>query len=249
MLYNMSMRLRNVPEAKSIVENSPYVIDDPYSRRGQWKSRSAKPLYVEIGMGKGRFIIETAKRTPDREFIGVERYESVLYKACEKMEGKPDRNPASLAIEAEERRNAENYVELTQEAPDNLHFLRVDARELPDIFAEGEVDGIYLNFSDPWPKARHSKRRLTSREFLARYEKFLKDGGILEFKTDNRPLFDFSVEELTEVPNWEILEITYDLHHDPVMGAGNVMTEYEKKFSALGNKINKLKAVFHCPPN
>ena len=246
MLYNMNMRLRNVPEAKSIVENSPYVIDDPYSRRGQWKSRSAKPLYVEIGMGKGRFIIETAKRNPDREFIGVERYESVLYKACEKMEGKPDRNPASLAIEAEERQNAENYVELTQEAPDNLHFLRVDARELPDIFAEGEVDGIYLNFSDPWPKARHSKRRLTSREFLARYEKFLKDGGILEFKTDNRPLFDFSVEEFQEADHWELLKVTYDLHRDPVMGKGNVMTEYEKKFSALGNKIGKLIAVYHA---
>ena len=254
------MRLRNVPEAKSIVENSPYVIKNPRERRGSWKQISPKPLYVEIGMGKGRFIMETAKRNPDREFIGVERYESVLYKACEKMAGKPDRNPASLAIEAEERMqmsescapgespgayraNAEGSRPFI--APDNLHFLRVDARELPDIFAPGEVDGIYLNFSDPWPKARHSKRRLTSREFLASYEKYLKDGGILEFKTDNRVLFDFSVEEFREADKWELLRLTYDLHADPEMGEGNVMTEYEKKFSALGNKINKLVAVYH----
>ncbi|MDO4804284.1 MAG: tRNA (guanosine(46)-N7)-methyltransferase TrmB, partial [Lachnospiraceae bacterium] len=129
--------------------------------------------------------------------------------------------------------------------PDNLHFLSVDARELPEIFAPGEVDGIYLNFSDPWPKARHAKRRLTSRQFLSTYEKYLKDGGLLEFKTDNRSLFDFSVEEFREAENWELLHLTYDLHNDPVMGEGNVMTEYEKKFSALGNKINKLVAAYH----
>ena len=242
MLYNSPMRLRNVPEAKSIVESSPYVILEPYGNRGQWKALSPKPLYVEIGMGKGRFIMETAKRSPEREFIGVERYESVLYKACEKMAGKPDRNPASLAIAAEEEQSDEPFT-----PPENLHFLRVDARELPDIFGPGEVDGIYLNFSDPWPKARHSKRRLTSREFLSTYEKFLKDGGILEFKTDNRSLFDFSVEEFQEAPHWELIKVTYDLHRDPVMGQGNIMTEYEKKFSALGSKINKLIAVYHKP--
>lgn len=277
MLYNSGMRLRNVPEAKSIVENSPYVIAEPYGRRGRWKSFSEKPLYLEIGMGKGRFIMEMAKRYPEREFIGIERYESVLYKACEKMAGKPDRNPASLAIEAEEREGrqmrqpADSDPDCSEAAagasvdadsgcigmpsedgspetfvpPDNLHFLSVDARVLPEIFAPGEVDGIYLNFSDPWPKARHAKRRLTSRQFLATYEKYLKDGGILEFKTDNRSLFDFSVEEFREAENWEILQITYDLHNDPDMGEGNVMTEYEKKFSALGNRINKLIAVYH----
>ncbi len=241
----MNMRLRNVPEAKSIVENSPYVINDPFSMKGRWKSGKEKPLYLEIGMGKGRFIIETAKRNPEREYIGVERYESVLYKACEKMAGKPDRNPASLAIEAEERLNGDALPEALDGTPDNLRFLRLDARELPEVFAEGEVDGIYLNFSDPWPKARHSKRRLTSREFLATYGKFLKDGGILEFKTDNRSLFDFSVEEFKEADKWELVKVTYDLHNDPVMGEGNVMTEYEKKFSALGNKIGKLIAVYH----
>lgn len=243
----MSMRLRNVPEAKEIVKNSPYVIREPFGMRGKWREFADRPLYVEIGTGKGSFLMETARRHPEREFLGVERYESVLYRACEKMEGKEAMDPAARAIRAEQE-HQESGGE-TVRIPENLHFLSMDARDLPDVFAPGEVDGLYLNFSDPWPKARHAKRRLTSREFLAVYEKFLKDGGILEFKTDNRPLFDFSVEELTEVPNWEILEITYDLHHDPVMGAGNVMTEYEKKFSALGNKINKLKAVFHCPPN
>ena len=241
------MRLRNVPEAKEIVKNSPYVIREPFGMRGKWREFSDRPLYVEIGTGKGSFLMETARRHPEREFLGVERYESVLYRACEKMEGKEAMDPAARAIRAEQERQESGGEDVR--TPENLHFLSMDARDLPDVFAPGEVDGLYLNFSDPWPKARHAKRRLTSREFLAVYEKFLKDGGILEFKTDNRPLFDFSVEELTEVPNWEILEITYDLHHDPVMGAGNVMTEYEKKFSALGNKINKLKAVFHCPPN
>ena len=241
------MRLRNVPEAKEIVKNSPYVIGEPFGMRGKWREFADRPLYVEIGTGKGSFLMETARRHPEREFLGVERYESVLYRACEKMEGKEAMDPAARAIRAEQEHQESGGEDVR--TPENLHFLSMDARDLPDVFAPGEVDGLYLNFSDPWPKARHAKRRLTSREFLAVYEKFLKDGGILEFKTDNRPLFDFSVEELTEVPNWEILEITYDLHHDPVMGAGNVMTEYEKKFSALGNKINKLKAVFHCPPN
>ena len=243
----MPMRLRNVPEAKEIVKNSPYVIREPFGMRGKWREFSDRPLYVEIGTGKGSFLMETARRHPEREFLGVERYESVLYRACEKMEGKEAMDPAARAIRAEQEHQESGGEDVR--TPENLHFLSMDARDLPDVFAPGEVDGLYLNFSDPWPKARHAKRRLTSREFLAVYEKFLKDGGILEFKTDNRPLFDFSVEELTEIPNWEILEITYDLHHDPVMGAGNVMTEYEKKFSALGNKINKLKAVFHCPPN
>ena len=129
-------------------------------------------------------------------------------------------------------------------APENLHFLSMDARELPEVFAEGEVDGIYLNFSDPWPKARHAKRRLTSRDFLGIYERVLAPGGVVEFKTDNRGLFDFSLEELKEAPHWELRQVTYDLHRDPEMSKGNIMTEYERKFSALGNKICKLVAVY-----
>ena len=154
------------------------------------------------------------------------------------MEGKAPQDPAGKLLFEENTR--EKF-----EAPKNLHFLRNDAKELPDIFAEDEVDGIYLNFSDPWPKARHSKRRLTSREFLHIYEKFLKDGGVLEFKTDNMDLFDFSLEEIREAENWELVSYTYDLHHDPAMNEGQIMTEYERKFSALGKRIGKLIAVHH----
>lgn len=115
----------------------------------------------------------------------------------------------------------------------------MDAKDLPNFFGKGEVDRIYLNFSDPWPKERHARRRLTSREFLARYEEILADGGLVEFKTDNRSLFDFSLEEVKE-SGWELLVCTYDLHHDKELMEGNVMTEYERKFSNLRNPIHKL---------
>ena len=121
----------------------------------------------------------------------------------------------------------------------NLKFIRVDARLLPEIFGKNEVDRIYLNFSDPWPKARHDKRRLTSRVFLQRYDQILKPDGKVEFKTDNRTLFDFSLEEATEA-GWTIEQHTFDLHHDPEMCEDNVMTEYEEKFSSLGNPICKM---------
>ena len=241
------MRLRNIPEAKEIVAGSRFVIQKPEDFRGRWQSfAGGAPLHVEIGTGKGRFLMEMAAREPGTAFLGVERYESVLLRAVEKMEGKPARDPASLLERAEMtgEKPAQEQAEDAFVPPANLHFLRMDARELPAIFAPGEVSKIYLNFSDPWPKARHEKRRLTSRAFLAVYEQFLKKGGILEFKTDNRDLFEFSVEEFTEAPRWTITALTRDLHADPKMSAGNVMTEYERKFSALGNKICKLIAVF-----
>ena len=124
----------------------------------------------------------------------------------------------------------------------------MEAEYIADVFDKDEVSGIYLNFSDPWPKDRHAKRRLTSVQFLERYEKILKKEGHVIFKTDNRDLFDFSLERVDEAANWKLLNHTFDLHNSEYV-EGNVMTEYEKKFSALGNKINKLKAVFHCPPN
>ena len=125
---------------------------------------------------------------------------------------------------------------------DNLMFMCIDARILPDIFEKGEVQRIYLNFSDPWPKARHAKRRLTSREFLARYSQILTAGETVEFKTDNRDLFEFSLEEVTEAEGWTLLAHTFDLHHQEDMMEGNVMTEYEEKFSSMGNPICKLIA-------
>ncbi len=226
------MRLRNIPEAKEIVAGSSFVVHDPESRKGNWK-KDGRPLMIEIGMGKGKFIIEQAQRHPETDFLGIERYESVLFRACNQMAGIPVRHPGDPKSE-----ETEPFI-----APQNLKFLSMDARLLPDVFGAGEVDKIYLNFSDPWPKARHAKRRLTYRDFLKLYEQVLKVGGMVEFKTDNRPLFDFSVDEFREYPGFELQSVSYDLHHDPELMKDNIMTEYEKKFSALGNKICRLTAV------
>jgi tRNA (guanine-N7-)-methyltransferase len=164
-------------------------------------------------MGKGKFIMQLAAGNPQINYIGIEKYSSVLLRALEKRD----------------------EVELP-----NLYFIRFDAEYINDIFAPEELSGIYLNFSDPWPKDRHARRRLTSREFLARYDKCLKKEGEVIFKTDNRPLFEFSLEEVKEA-GWELKNVTFDLHHSE-FAQGNVMTEYEERFSALGNPIHKLIA-------
>ena len=215
------MRLRNIPGAKEAVAESPFVIQTPAEQKGRWAERfgNQNPIHIEVGMGKGQFLTEMALLHPDVNYVGIERYTSVLYRALQKRE------------------------ELEQTLP-NLFYLCIDAQELPDIFAPGEVEKIYLNFSDPWPKERHAKRRLTSREFLARYQQVLPAGGIVEFKTDNRGLFDFSLEEQKEA-GWELLACTYNLHKDEKMMVGNVMTEYERKFSKLRNPIHKM--VIKCP--
>lgn len=209
------MRLRNIPGAGEVITNSKFVVMNPSKQKGQWQSLFEKeaPLYIEIGMGKGRFIVDNALQYPDINFIGIERYTSVLLRAVQKLD----------AMET---------------APSNLRFICMDAKDICDVFSEGEVDKIYLNFSDPWPKDRHAKRRLPSREFLARYDKVLKKDGVLEFKTDNKGLFDFAVEEL-EPAGWKAEAITYDLHNDEKMNKGNIMTEYEEKFSSIGNPIMK----------
>lgn len=237
-----TMRLRNIPEAKDIVRSSPFVIQDPEARKGSWKQDPSRPLHIEIGTGKGRFIIEMASRHPENDYLGIERYESVLMRACQKMSGIPYATPADQREHNENPEKDDNFT-----APKNLYFLSCDAKLLPDIFESGEVDKIYLNFSDPWPKARHAKRRLTSREFLTVYEQVLSVGGLLEFKTDNVGLFDFSLEEIKEAPHWELLVETHNLHRDPVLNEGNIMTEYERKFSTLGNKICKLTARYLGP--
>ena len=167
-------------------------------------------------MGKGRFLMDMAVLHPEINYVGIEMYDSVLLRAVQKRE----------KLETEIK---------------NLFFIRMDARQLPEVFAEGEVDRIYLNFSDPWPKDRHAKRRLTSRQFFARYDEVLAPEGRLEFKTDNQDLFTFSLEEIPEA-GWHLDASTRDLHHDPVLNEGNIMTEYEEKFSSLGNPICKLIA-------
>ena len=212
------MRLRNIPGAEEKIEASPFVVQSPERYQGQWKAAlfgNDRPLHVEIGCGKGAFLMTLAARHPEINFLGVERMSTVLLRAIEKRE--------------------------TAEDLPNLYFLRFDAENITDVFAPGEVDRIYLNFSDPWPKDRHHKRRLTDREFLARYEKILAPGGKVEFKTDNAALFDFSLEELA-ARGWKLLAETRDLHKSP-MNEGNVMTEYEERFSLLGNKILKLEAA------
>ena len=209
------MRLRNITGSREVIAESPYVVpeDTLESCPGTWHEifGNDHPIHIEIGMGKGRFLHTLAKSNPQINYVGIEKYSSVLLRAIQKMETDP--------------------------LP-NLRFIRMDAEEISEVFAEEEIDRIYLNFSDPWPKDRHAKRRLPSREFLKRYDTFLKKDGILEFKTDNRPLFDFAVEELP-FAGWEAIVITYDLHHDEELVKGNIMTEYEEKFSAMGNPICK----------
>jgi tRNA (guanine-N7-)-methyltransferase len=211
------MRLRNIPGADEIVSASTFCIQNPQEQKGNWSSflGNDHPIHIEVGMGKGRFLMELAALHPEINYIGIERYTSVLLRAVQKMEEQP--------------------------LP-NVHFLCIDATTLPDIFSAGEVDRIYLNFSDPWPKDRHARRRLTSREFLARYDQILAADGRIEFKTDNQDLFTFSLAEIEDSPLWKLDASTRDLHHDPVMNEGNVMTEYEEKFSAKGNPICKLIA-------
>ena len=208
------MRLRNIKGAGEVIEANEFVIKNPEEYKGRWNEifQNNHPIQIEIGMGKGQFIMELARQKKEINFIGIERYSSVLLRALQKHE----------------------ETELT-----NLYFLCIDARTLEDIFAQGEVDKIYLNFSDPWPKDRHAKRRLTSREFLTRYDKILKKDGRVEFKTDNRGLFEFSLEEVKEA-GWKIQQHTFDLHHDESMNEGNIMTEYEEKFSSMGNPIHKM---------
>lgn len=209
------MRLRNIPGADDVIRESEYAIKNPETHKGNWSEIFGRkaPLYIEIGMGKGRFIVDNALKYPDINFIGIERYSSVLLRALQKLD------------------------EL-ETIPSNLKFICMDAKSVEDVFEKGEVDKIYLNFSDPWPKDRHAKRRLPSREFLKRFDKVLKADGVIEFKTDNRGLFDFAVEEL-EPAGWKLKELTYDLHNDPKMNEGNIMTEYEEKFSSIGNPICK----------
>ena len=210
------MRLRNIPGADEAIADSPHCIQEPMAEKGRWHLifGNENPIHIEIGMGKGQFIMKLSKEHPDINYIGIERYSSVLLRALQKMEIEP--------------------------LP-NIRFLCMDASIITEVFDKEEVAKIYLNFSDPWPKERHAKRRLTSRQFFERYDKILAGNGVVEFKTDNDDLFAFSMEEVAEA-GWTLDAHTFDLHHDPVLNEGNVMTEYEEKFSSLGHPIHKLIA-------
>lgn len=219
---NTHMRLRNIPRAESVLEACKEVVKNPESLCGHWNQefQNERPLHIEIGMGKGQFLLTLAAENPQINYVGIERYSSVLLRAVEKFQ----------ELEAEGK------------APANIRFICMDANDLPMVFAPAEVSRIYLNFSDPWPKARHARRRLTSNEFFKLYDKVLTADGTVEFKTDNRPLFDFSVEELKTSELFVLDQLSYDLHNDSKMNQGNIMTEYEAKFSSMGNPICKLIA-------
>lgn len=210
------MRLRNVPGSREAIADNDMAINEPTELKGKWKEEfgNDNPIRIEIGMGKGKFITTLAMENPDINYIGIEKYSSVLIRAIERCE--------------------------EIEVP-NLRFIRMEAEYICDVFEKGEVDRIYLNFSDPWPKDRYAKRRLTSKQFFERYDVILKKDGIVEFKTDNDLLFQFSLEQVPEA-GWELIEQTWDLHNDERLMQGNVMTEYESKFSQMGNPIHKLIA-------
>lgn len=207
------MRLRNIPESTEAIEKSAYVVKGDMIN-WQLEFHNNNPIHIEIGTGKGQFIIELAKINPEINYIGIEKYESVLYRALQKIE--------------------------EDECLNNLRFLCINAEIIEKFFKKETIGKIYLNFSDPWPKDRHAKRRLPSKVFLERYDQILSQKGTIEFKTDNRGLFDFAVEEI-KCTKWEIKEITYNLHEDNDLKKGNIMTEYEEKFFNKGNPIHKYK--------
>lgn len=207
------MRLKHVKNAEQIIEQGTYYIKEPNLYKGKWNEvfRNNNPIYIEIGMGKGDFIIENAIRYPDINFIGIEKYDSVLVRAIQKS----------------------NDLKL-----ENLKLIRLDAIMIDTIF-DKEIDLIYLNFSDPWPKERHAKRRLTSPIFLEKYDLIFKNKAHIIMKTDNVSLFEYSLDSLQNY-GYSITFSTSDLYKTVVKD--NIPTEYEKKFVKLGIKINKLEA-------
>ena len=215
------MRLRNVPGSRDMIAESPFTIKDETEWKGRWNEvfDNDHPIHIEIGMGKGQFIMTLAKEHPEINYVGIEKYSSVLVRALEKQQ--------------------------EMELP-NIKFIRMEAENIAEVFALDEVARIYLNFSDPWPKDRHAKRRLTSVQFLQRYENILQKDGHLIFKTDNRDLFDFSLEQVEEAEHWILLNYTFDLHHSEYV-EGNVMTEYEQRFVEKGNAICRMEIMQKAP--
>ncbi len=207
------MRVRKIKNVEEkILKYDNIIVLEPTLNKGKWQSvfGNDNPIYLEIGMGKGQFIMNNALNNPNINYIGCELVNSVIYKAAKKISEK--------------------------EIP-NLYLINFDAFELDKVFESGEITGIYLNFSDPWPKTRHEKRRLTSSEFLNIYKKFLIKDGCIEFKTDNRKLFEYSIMKFNEL-KYEILELSLDLHSDK---ENIISTEYEDKFVGLGQVIYFVK--------
>ena len=207
------MRQRNVKNKKEIINNAKYIVLNPSDYLGKWKKvfNNSNPIYIEIGMGKGDFILENALKYPNINFIGIEKYDSIIALAIKKID---------------------------QYELNNLKLIRMDALTITDVFYK-EIDKLYLNFSDPWPKERHAKRRLTSDIFLDKYDNIFKNKKEIEMKTDNRLLFEYSLISLNN-HGYKIMDISLDLHHSN--RENNIMTEYEKKFSSKNNCIYYVNA-------
>ncbi|PKM55777.1 MAG: tRNA (guanosine(46)-N7)-methyltransferase TrmB [Firmicutes bacterium HGW-Firmicutes-3] len=212
------MRLRNVKRAFNRINDYEKLITDPIEYKGRWHTyfNNTNPIHIEIGMGRGRFLIEKAKKNPTINYIGFEKFTVVLVKSLENIK-------------------EEGHM-------DNLCVVRYDAQDILEIFNENEVSRVYLNFSDPWPKERHYKRRLTYRDFLNKYKIILKPEGLLCFKTDNEALFNFSLEEMDHL-GMHIVKKTRNLHVSPWV-QDNIMTEYEEKFTKEGMNINMVEACY-----
>lgn len=197
------MRLKNVKGASEIISASPYIILDPFFYKGKINEifKNDHPIRIEIGMGKGNFIIENALRYPDINFIGIEKFDSVIVRAVQKLEGK--------------------------EIP-NLKLIRMDALKIEEVF-QNEIDTIYLNFSDPWPKKRHWNRRLTSPIFLKKYETIFKKEEHIVMKTDNQDLFEYSILSFNQ-EKFDFSNLSLDLYHNEELMKNNIPTEYESRF-------------------
>lgn len=209
------MRLKNVPGARKKIEECKYFLSNPSDYKGKYNKlfNNNNPIHIEIGMGKGNFIVSMAKKYPDINFIGIEKYDSVLVRACEKLDN---------------------------EELNNLYLISMDANNILDVF-DNEISTIYLNFSDPWPKKRHSNRRLSSKVFLDRYNLISKSNPHIIMKTDNRHLFEYSLVTFTE-NDYYFNDISLDLHSDEEKLIDNVMTEYEQKFCKKNQNIYRVDA-------
>ena len=228
------MRQRKIRNVEEKIENySHMIIDDPKEYKGKWNEifGNDNPIYLEIGCGKGQFIVNNAISYPDRNFIAVEGHMSVCYRALAKAAG-----DEKFQWETPEEEQDPAQFMACDKPLDNIRFIREYIEEITDYFEDNELSGIYLNFSDPWPKKKHAKRRLTYGKKLKGYEKVIKNGGYLQFKTDNDQLFEYSVEQIEEC-NLNIEEISRDLHNSEFL-EGNIETEYEYKFSIRGKNIN-----------
>lgn len=212
------MRLKHKPWAAEYIQQHPdVIIPNPEDYKGKWNEAfgNDNPIHIEVGTGKGQFVLGMALQNPDINYIGIELFDSVIVCALEKIE--------------------------VENKPSNLRLLKVDGAKLEEFFEKGDVDRVYLNFSDPWPKTRHAKRRLTHEGFLKIYENILVDNGEIHFKTDNRGLFEYSLVSMNEY-GMALNYVSLDLHAN--MPEDNIMTEYEEKFSKLGQPIYRLECQY-----